>query len=283
MSLLMLKDRVNMRYRDFIDFVFVCPDFVKILRLSKVPHYTTLQKFFKRISSSMFDRLLSISVKLFDICDPWIAIDATGHSSDYASRHYEKRIKRKRKNYSKNSIAVDTKTQVIIAQRARLGPRHDSIDADALIRKCKDLKPIGFSLDKGYDCERIHRVIREELGADSQIPVRIGLTKTGKYRKELIFGLDKEKYHKRNIVETVNSVMKRIFGEENRGRSERMRNKETKLRNVCYNVYRRVILLSNGFVIVVEGFYRAVLNNPPLKWRGFRVHEAVNSNRFLCV
>ena len=147
--------------------------------------------------------------------------------SDYASNHYEKRIKRKRKNYSKNSIAVDVKTQVILAQKARKGPRHDSIDADALIRKCKNLKPIGFSLDKGYDCERIHRIIREELGADSQIPVRLGLTKNGKYRKKLIFGVCKEKYNKRNIAETVNSVMKKVFGEENRARSERMRNKET--------------------------------------------------------
>ena len=41
---------------------------------------------------------------------------------------------------------------------------------------------------------------------ESQIPVRLGLTKTGKYRKELIFGTDRKKYNKRNIVETVNSV-----------------------------------------------------------------------------
>ena len=134
---------------------------------------------------------------------------------------------------------MDTKTQAILAQKARKGPRHDSIDADALIRKCRHLKPKGFSLDKGYDCERIHKVIREELKADSQIPVRLGLTKTGKYRKELIFGTDRKKYNKRNIVETVNSVEKRIFGEENRARTERARNKETKLRNICYNVYRR--------------------------------------------
>ena len=240
LSLLMLKDRVKMRYRDFADFLSICPDLMKILRLSKVPHYTTLQKFFRRISSTLFDIILSRTVRLFEIQNPWIAIDATGHSSDYASKHYERRIKRKRKNYSKNSIAVDAKTQTILAQKARKGPRHDSIDADALIRKCKQLKPVGFSLDKGYDCERIHKIIREELGADSQIHVRMGLTKNGKYRKELIFGIKKDKYHRREIVETVNSVMKRVFGEENRGRSERMRNKETKLRNICRSEERRV-------------------------------------------
>jgi len=49
------------------------------------------------------------------------------------------------------AVLVDTKTQAILAQKARKGPRHDSIDADALIRKCRHLKPKGFSLDKGYD------------------------------------------------------------------------------------------------------------------------------------
>ena len=85
----------------------------------------------------------------------------------------------------------------------------------------------------------------------------MGLTKSGKYRKELIFGTDREKYNRRSIVETVNSVEKRVFGEENRSRSDRMRNKETKLRNVGYNVYVRVRALSNGLFIVFEGFYRA--------------------------
>jgi len=38
-----------------------------------------------------------------------------------------------------------------------------------------------------------------------------------------------------------------------------MRNKETKLRNVSYNVYRRVVVLSNGLVIIFEGFYKAMI------------------------
>jgi len=257
MALLMFKTKMRMRYREIVDFISICPKMMKILKLCKIPHYTTLNKFFLRTGSSLFEKLLGRSVRLFDISNPWIAIDATGHSSDYASRHYEHRIRRKRKNYSKNSIAVDTKTQAILAQRARKGPRHDSIDADALIRKCRRLRPEGFSLDKGYDCERIHRIIREELDAESQIPQRIGMAKSGKYRKMMLFGLIREKYNRRSIAETVNSVEKRIFGEENRSRSERTRNKETKLRNVCYNVYVRARALSNVLVIAFEGFYRA--------------------------
>ena len=40
--------------------------------------------------------------------------------------------------------------------------RHESIDAIPLIRKTKRYKSEGYSLDKGYDAERIHTVIREE-------------------------------------------------------------------------------------------------------------------------
>ena len=120
MSLLMLKTRMRMRYREFVQFVSLSSDVRKVLKLSRVPHYTTLQKFLKRIGSTLLDRIFLRTIKLFDIENPWIAIDSTDHSSDYASRHYEKRIKRKRKNYSKNSIAVDTKTQVILAQKSHI-------------------------------------------------------------------------------------------------------------------------------------------------------------------
>jgi len=46
------------------------------------------------------------------------------------------------------------------------------------------------------------------------------------------------KYHHRSLVETVISVIKRIFGGTNQSRSDRLRNKETKLKNECYNIYR---------------------------------------------
>jgi len=57
------------------------------------------------------------------------------------------------------------------------------------------------------------------------------------------------------VVETVFSVVKRVFGDVNQSRSERLRNKESKLRNVCYNIYR---YRKRGMLIIVKGFYRAI-------------------------
>jgi biopolymer transport protein ExbD len=82
----------------------------------------------------------------------------------------KKQSKKWRKSYTKNQIAIDTKSQVILAQRVAKGPRHDSKDAIPLIRKVKKYNPIEFSLDKAYDYEKVHEVIHEELNATSMIP-----------------------------------------------------------------------------------------------------------------
>ena len=113
-------------------------------------------------------------MELFDINEPWVALDGTGHSCDQASLYYTDKIKKQskkwRKSYTKNQIAIDTENQVIFAHRVVKGPRHDSKDAIPLIRKIKKYKPKGFSLDKAYDNEKIHKAIHEELNAISMIP-----------------------------------------------------------------------------------------------------------------
>ena len=40
------------------------------------------------------------------------------------------------------------------------------------------------------------------------------------------------------MVETVISVIKRVFGDKNQSRSDELRNKETKLKNLCYDIYK---------------------------------------------
>jgi hypothetical protein len=171
----------------------------------------------------------------------------------YTQRSTPHRKQRQRKRYTKNQIAVDTANQVIVAHRVARGPRHEAKDALPLIRKTKVVNPVGYSMDKAYDSEEIRRVAVEEAEAACMIPVRNG-AKSGTYRRASREEFDEELYHRRNVVETVFSVEKRVFGDVNHSRSDRLRNKESKLRNVCYNVYRHVKLI---IVVVVKGFYRA--------------------------
>ena len=185
MALLCLMKRLRLRYREIIEVIELMPKLQELIGLKEIPHFTTLQKFFKRFGSHFFNEMLDQTVELFDIKKPWVAIDGTGHSQDHASTHYakkiEKQIKKKRKSYTKNQIAIDTITQVILAQRVARGPRHDSKDAIPTIRKTNKYKPVGFSLDKAFDSEEIHKVIHEELKASSMIPAKKRIKK-GKYR-----------------------------------------------------------------------------------------------------
>ncbi|NPV51693.1 MAG: hypothetical protein HPY60_10945 [Candidatus Methanofastidiosum sp.] len=41
--------------------------------------------------------MLDLTVELFDIKDPWVAVDGTGHSSDQASLYYARKIKKQSK------------------------------------------------------------------------------------------------------------------------------------------------------------------------------------------
>ena len=189
----------------------------------------------------MFDRILAQTVKLFDIQNAWIAMDGTGHACTHASLYYAKKLKKqkrhRREHYTKNYLVVETDKQAILTHKVAKGPRYDSKDAIPALRKAKRMSRIkGCSADKAHDAEPIHKVIREELKAEPQIPLKQNRTKTGKYRLKMSTEPDESKYHRRSLVETVISVEKR--GDVNYSRSDRLRNKECKLRNICYNVYR---------------------------------------------
>jgi len=193
------------------------------------------------MSSVLFDVLLRRTVELCVVRymdGAWIAIDGTGHSSWYASVYYGYGYaqrntgteRQQRKRYTRNQIAVDITSQVIIAQRVARGPRHEAKDAVSLIRKTKMVHPVGYSMDKAYDSEEIRRAVVEEVRAACMIPLKRG-AKSGTYRLGMREEFDEDLYHRRNLVETVFSVEKRVFGDVNHSRSDRLRNKESKLRN----------------------------------------------------
>jgi len=94
MSLTCLMRRLKLDYRVFTAVIELMPKLLKILGLKSVPHFTTLQKFFKRLGSHFLDKMLDFTVELFDIKDLWVAIDGTGHSSDQASLYYSGKIQK---------------------------------------------------------------------------------------------------------------------------------------------------------------------------------------------
>lgn len=98
-------------------------------------------------------------------------------------------------------------------------------------------------MDKRYDSEKIHALIKEEIKAESIIPLRVRKRKRikGKYRKQLYLSFDKIRYNRRNIAETTFPVVKRKFGEVLRARKFYNQVKEIKIKLIVYNINKKVL------------------------------------------
>ena len=139
--------------------------------------------------------------------------------------------------------------QIVCAVKIRHQLRHDNIDFTPLLEKTNQIIPINTVVaDKGYDSENNHIAARDLGIASIIIPPRysdIPIRKTkGRYRKALKRdGYDNTIYHQRNKVETIFSVIKRMFGDSVTSRNMITINHEMIYRIIAYNCHR---IMQNG-------------------------------------
>ncbi len=110
-------------------------------------------------------------------------------------------------------------------------------------------------MDKGYDSEAIHRLIREDLHANSIIPIRSWNNEFvgGTYRQEMALQFDDIRYRKRQLVENKFSVLKRKFSGDLKARIFPIQMKEIAGKMIVCNIHRFLQFL------IIEVFYRASL------------------------
>jgi len=95
-------------------------------------------------------------------------------------------------------------------------------------------------MDRGYDSEDIHRLIREDLNADSIIPIRSWNNEIvgGTYRREMALRFDDVRYRKRQLVENIFSVLKRKFSGDLKARKFVVQIKEIANKMIVCNLHR---------------------------------------------
>jgi len=221
----------------------------KILKLKSVPDHSTLVKFHKRINAKILDGFLcKKEVKTS-------AIDSSGFETTHMSYHYanvwNRQDRRKYRRYLKVSIAIDTDSQYVLAQKIRLGPRNDNIDFESVM---KNVKCRFVVADKGYDSKSNRYFVLRNMRAYPHIPRRKFSGAT--YEKagvRLIF--DEKVYHQRSKVETVFSVIKRKYGSSVQSKSFETQKKEILIRMIAYNIDRKLIL-----TLVIIGIHQSLKN-----------------------
>jgi len=219
------------------------------LKLSRIPHFTTLQKFTDRITGTILERIISSFILLTTVKQIFFGIDSSGFKPTHVSQYYTERAKL-RKKWIKLSIGADMIKQVICAIKIRRAPaRHDNVDFQPIITRTSEIKPLSIAVaDKGYDNEENHVLVREDLKAYSIITPRyryVPIWRThGRYRKQMKRGYLKPLYNQRNKDETIVSVIKRLFGEHITSRLVMTQNRELSLRCIAYNTHRITNLFS---------------------------------------
>ena len=94
-ALLVLWQRMRKSYREYVDDLLPVADtLVEELGLSRLPHFTTLEKFMLRASSALLERVMGGFVLLTRVRRQVFGIDSSGFSMRHASYYYALRVKR---------------------------------------------------------------------------------------------------------------------------------------------------------------------------------------------
>lgn len=227
-----LREKLKMDYRSITDLLGETPIILKEIGLMSVPHYSTLQRSFRRVKKDCLYSLISLSSKLSKLTGN-MAIDATGFQRGNSSSYYSKRCDLEIKSI-KTTLLVDLKRKSIIGLHTTCSRMHDIRIAPKLVSKSIGDSAISrLTADKGYD-SRNFRMFLRGLGIFPIIKYRV-FEESHNLLNEVMDGFG---YSKRSNIESVNSAIKRKYGDKLRSRGWRMQFKEITVKAFVYNIDR---------------------------------------------
>lgn len=235
------------------------------LQLKKVPDYTTLHRFMRRLDEELLQRALQAVVEHLDTASKPIkkrgggsrsaegrivAVDATGLAPGSISTFFVKRAHHRKGSTDGNLpwrywlkwvVVVDVQQRLLLGQIAKQGPTNDSATLRPLVDVANAVGPIRLVLADGeFDSECNHRHVRDQLGAMSVIPAKRGKAdwKLRGVRAEMRNEFPQALYGQRAVIESMFSSIKRKLSGKAPGRSLTTQCRQALLLGLAYNIYR---------------------------------------------
>lgn len=257
-ALLVLRKRLKLSYNQFPKDLPSQTGFLKgigLYDLDRIPDKSTLIKFAKTVDKKDLELIVNAFTR-FARDRRVVAIDATGFSNFLRSAHFVKRckdfgIKKEPRSFTKGSFAVEIKSHLVFSARFSATRKHDTQFIQEHVKDLRGL-PLEYALfDKGYDCEPLHKHVRQILKCQTVIPCRIsrgnrGFATHGYFRNMMKRMLGeggelKSVYNQRSQVETANFMIKTHNGSHILSKSDHTREVE----GLC-------MVMSHNCKIVVE-------------------------------
>ena len=172
------------------------------------------------------------------------AADGTGFSRSGPSHYYLKRIDREGPvgRPAQMICIIDVEKRRFLAGTFFAQPHGEAKRIPTLHRQ-SPVKPEVLLLDKGFDAEWLHQWLKNH-GTFSVAPVRKNCRR-GTHRKLMRECMDWCLYWQRNIIESLFSALKRLFGSMIKSHKMPMINAEIFCRLIAYNI--KAILLETFY------------------------------------
>lgn len=234
---------LNKSYRDMEEWLLATDKVCQALALSRIPDHTTLQRTYRKLRKLDFENMKNQMLEEENIKESVMASDSTGFSPGQASLYYQTRSGRTYEHWLKGAYAVGTESQYILAWQSGDGPSNDTAHLNALKRgsarfgthsETKQrtwlmLADAGFDAKKLSSLDIIPPIRRHGKLVDPDRKARADLVAAT--RVDGLFG-------QRWKAETVNSVIKRKFGDTIRSRKTQLQNREPIIKALVYNIHR---------------------------------------------
>ena len=259
--LLVLKQKLRTTYRDLVEFLKIS-QIPQIIGLKRIPHFTTLIRFSKKVSKNLLNNLLGYCIKFSKKKSLKLAVDATGFELDRASQHYAKIrfLDVKKKKIIQLTACATTDTQLITSIRVE---KRKSVVSKKFIDVVKESSKFGkikiVTADKGYDSNKNHEYLIRTLKIKSGIKVREkALGRRSTLRKRILKTFNEEIYHQRSKIETIFSVIKRKYDSKIKAKQTKTQIQESMQKTLTYNIDRLAKLIS----LLIRGFHQSRAVSP---------------------